>query len=74
FGVWPESPNFEDHTNLSKWKGSREEGKEFKSSMCNLKLIGARYFNDVLYFGYAKEKMKGVAPHAKVAIYKVIWV
>ncbi|XP_015875630.2 subtilisin-like protease SBT3 [Ziziphus jujuba] len=49
-GVWPESKSFKDHgmTNKipAKWKGTCEEaGQEFDSSMCNFKLIGARYFN-----------------------------
>ncbi|CAI0451624.1 unnamed protein product [Linum tenue] len=31
----------------SKWKGTCQEGQEFNSSLCNSKLIGARYFNKV---------------------------
>ena len=48
-GVWPESESFKDHgmtANIpTKWKGTCEEGQEFNASLCNLKLIGARYFN-----------------------------
>ena len=29
----------------TKWKGSCKEGQDFNSSMCNKKLIRARYFN-----------------------------
>lgn len=46
-GVWPELKSFDD-TGLgptpSSWKGVCESGKNFNSSNCNKKLVGARFF------------------------------
>ncbi|CAI8607747.1 unnamed protein product [Vicia faba] len=47
-GVWPESDSFKDHgmTEIpSKWKGQCENSIHFKKSLCNKKLIGAKFFN-----------------------------
>ncbi|KAL5537795.1 hypothetical protein UlMin_042801 [Ulmus minor] len=93
----------------SKWKGTCEEGFGFNSSMCNSKLIGARYFkkglafqhnarvsmssardtaghgthvastaagnyvNGASFFGYTKGTARGMAPRARLAVYKVSW-
>ncbi|XP_073053003.1 subtilisin-like protease SBT3 [Primulina eburnea] len=112
-GIWPESPSFKDDgmTEIpERWKGICQEGDAFNSSLCNKKIIGARYFNKgaraanpdiqisvnsardtdghgthvasiatgnyvdgVTFFGYAPGTARGVAPRARLAIYKVLW-
>ncbi|MCO5610797.1 hypothetical protein L7F22_065038 [Adiantum nelumboides] len=47
-GIWPEKKSFWDTGSLSavpaRWKGECEEGTDFKASLCNKKLVGARSF------------------------------
>ncbi|WVZ66484.1 hypothetical protein U9M48_015694 [Paspalum notatum var. saurae] len=107
-GIWPESASFDD-TGLSpvrpSWKGRCVDGERFNASMCNNKLVGARFFtaagtsaargDDFLsprdkdghgthvastaagsevanagFFGFARGAARGVAPRARVAMYK----
>ncbi|KAJ4788470.1 Subtilisin-like protease SBT1.7 [Rhynchospora pubera] len=114
-GIWPESQSFNDSGLLpvgSRWKGKCENGTRFNSSMCNNKLIGARYFNagakalgfqvgdddnftsprdqaghgthtsstaagspvlGASLFGKANGTARGLAPKAKIAMYRVCW-
>ncbi|KAF3788915.1 CO(2)-response secreted protease [Nymphaea thermarum] len=46
-GLWPESPSFSDSQMPPvppRWKGHCQEGEAFNSSICNRKVIGARYY------------------------------
>ncbi|GLJ49904.1 hypothetical protein SUGI_1060850 [Cryptomeria japonica] len=114
-GIWPESPSFGDHGMEpvpARWKGKCVKGTHFDPSLCNKKLIGARFFNKanlakygtvdfskdydsprdfaghgshtsstaggnyvegVNSYGYAQGTARGVAPAARIAMYKVVW-
>ncbi|KAG5095096.1 hypothetical protein JHK84_050684 [Glycine max] len=60
-GVWPKSEGFKDHGMTkkipNKWKGSCKEVWDFNTSMCNFKLIGARYFNKGVIEANSKVKI-----------------
>lgn len=114
-GVWPGKRSFDD-SGLGPvpafWKGACMTGKGFKSTACNRKLIGAKYFSsgyessmgpidqskeskspldsdghgthtsstaggaivpDASLLGYANGTARGMAPGARVAVYKVCW-
>ncbi|HET7375415.1 MAG TPA: S8 family serine peptidase, partial [Anaerolineae bacterium] len=127
-GIWPESLSFSDRIglngNASKdgkldylqipgWHGKCTPGEAFNASMCNLKLIGAQWFNAAWggdaaveaarpwefmsvrdYNGHGTHtastaggnngvqatgpaavfgKISGMAPHARIAMYKALW-
>ena len=52
-GIWPENPSFSDrdangklaYQQIAGWHGKCTPGEAFDASLCNQKLIGARYFN-----------------------------
>ncbi|KAK6245931.1 hypothetical protein SCA6_009021 [Theobroma cacao] len=114
-GVWPELKSFDD-SELGPipagWKGECQVGKNFNSSSCNRKLIGARFFSkgyeaafgpidetmesksprdddghgthtattaagsvvpNAELLGYASGTARGMASHARVAVYKACW-
>jgi subtilisin family serine protease len=66
-GVWPEIKSFDD-TGMGPvprgWKGACMEGKNFNSSSCNRKLIGARYFSEAYeaQFGPIDETAESKSP------------
>ncbi|GLJ29052.1 hypothetical protein SUGI_0573230 [Cryptomeria japonica] len=114
-GIWPESKSFNDEglgPVPARWKGTCESGKNFNSSHCNRKIIGARYYykgyeqygtpiNETTeyksprdrtghgthtastvagasvpaasFFGFANGTARGMAPEARLAIYKACW-
>ncbi|GMH03838.1 hypothetical protein Nepgr_005677 [Nepenthes gracilis] len=114
-GIWPERESFNDKGQgpvPSKWKGQCVAGKNFPSTICNRKVIGARFFcegyeatngkmNETTEYrsprdsdghgthtasiaagryvfpastlGYARGVAAGMAPKARLAIYKVCW-
>ncbi|GLJ35484.1 hypothetical protein SUGI_0713580 [Cryptomeria japonica] len=110
-GIWPESESFHDKglgPVPSRWKGECENGEQFDSSMCNRKLIGARFNFSVGYKshvgedfisardnnghgthtastavgssvkgasfnGFGNGTAMGMAPAARLAVYKACW-
>jgi len=123
-GIWPEHPSVSDRTaanpggrgklsyrQVPGWYGKCVPGQEFNASLCNQKLIGARYFADgflaaagplhsgeylsardsdghgthtattaagnagvlaeVLGADYGE--VSGIAPRARIAVYKACW-
>lgn len=119
-GVWPEHPSFADrgYAPIPGWRGRCVPGEDFRTSHCNGKLIGARWFNEGLGGNAAVNELfpedfisardfdshgthvgsiaagnadvpvtgtlttaetvgpvviSGVAPRARVAVYKVFW-
>lgn len=114
-GIWPERRSFHDDglgPIPSSWRGECVEGENFTKSLCNKKIIGARYFangyearrgrintseevksardtnghgthtastaagravGNASLFGYAAGIAVGVAPKARIAVYKICW-
>ncbi|KAG6703969.1 hypothetical protein I3842_07G112400 [Carya illinoinensis] len=114
-GVWPERPSFNDKdlgAIPSHWRGKCIGGEKFPKTLCNRKLIGARYFadgyfahhgdevgeikelvksardsvghgthtastaagrhvNNASFLGFADGVAIGVAPKARISVYKV---
>ncbi|KAI6688003.1 hypothetical protein NL676_024831 [Syzygium grande] len=66
-GVWPELKSYDDAglgERPSTWKGTCEVGKNFNSSSCNKKLVGARFFSKgyEAAFGPIDESVESKSP------------
>ncbi|KAM4072582.1 hypothetical protein ACB094_11G148700 [Castanea mollissima] len=65
-GVWPESESFNDNGMPpvpKKWKGKCQNGTDFSPSLCNKKLIGARfYYKGILATGDLLEEGEFISP------------
>ncbi|CAB4266236.1 unnamed protein product [Prunus armeniaca] len=67
-GVWPEIKSYDDKglgPVPRSWRGQCEEGKNFNSSSCNRKLIGARFFPkgfEASILGPIDEKVESRSP------------
>ncbi|KAA8549133.1 hypothetical protein F0562_000817 [Nyssa sinensis] len=114
-GIFPERRSFSDEglgPVPSHWRGECIEGEKFPQSLCNKKIIGARYFTDgyeasvgeinettdirsardsdghgthtastaagrqvanASLLGFAKGVAVGIAPKARIAVYKICW-
>ncbi|PON40527.1 Subtilase [Parasponia andersonii] len=112
-GVWPERRSFHDK-DLGPvpphWRGECVAGDQFPKTLCNKKLIGARYYysghlahfgdrkkliksarddvghgthtastaagrrvENASFFGFARGVSHGIAPKARLAVYKACW-
>ncbi|CAH8319524.1 unnamed protein product [Eruca vesicaria subsp. sativa] len=73
-GIWPESKSFNDNglgPIPARWKGQCVSGVGFNASICNKKLIGAKYYAKGLTLKYkgnfnAAEKEEAMSPLDKV--------